>query len=342
MEENPGLIIFIMAIVVIAMVTTWAQDGGFNHLLAEGGKGSLFSITPPFVNSPNQPTLQNYTYSLNGEERPVAGANQIVRGEEVYTKSNYYGRVSIGLGTAGSVTQPNDEYITLNTFNLREPVNITGWYFKNGKDLKLFKVSGDLVRYRSDLAAIGRGTRLFDKNGNGVAEDIYLKPGDRVVVVTGRPYGIAGVPVNFNFKTNICTGYLENLPYSNFKPSLPLECPLPSQELGLSYLEEDCYRYLKSVPRCFTPEFEAVYRVGNDEYRDVVKNGPLTLSSQCKTLLRDNFNYQACLDVHSRDTNFEGKEWRVFLNRPTPLYDRSREVITLFDREGRVVDQISY
>lgn len=341
MEEGPNPILIILAIVVVAaVITTWTQEGGFNHLLKEGERGSLFTVKP--IQRDTTSTNEWRPGSQTGTNRPVL-STQIARGDQVYNKSPYYGQVKLSRGSAGSAAQPNDEYVSLSTFNLKTPVNITGWSLKNGKDLKLFKVSGDLVRYRSDVAVIGKGTKVFNQKGQGNLEDIYLKAGDKAIITTGGFYGIDPIPVRLSFKTNLCTGYLESLPYYNFRPNLPLDCPAPAKELGVNYLEEDCYRYLKSVPKCFTPEFDAVKRVGNnDEYRDVLKNGPLLLSSSCKKILRENFSYQSCLDVHANDPNFEGKEWRIVLGRLMPMYDRTREVITLFDREGKVVDQISY
>ena len=92
---------------------------------------------------------------------------------------------------------------------------------------------------------------------------------------------------------------------------------------------------------CHTPEFKDVVYKNKEPLTGYVDNvGNLTYS--CKEFLKKNYNYNSCILNHLSDENFFEKRWRVFLNQPFELWAKDREVITLYDNEGKIVDQLTY
>lgn len=258
--------------------------------------------------------------------------------------SRWKGMIKIGRGNASGVSHPNQEYITLQADNRnKEPINIKGWSLTNGKDRKLFTITGNdrQVRGVSDKVAILQGTLIFIPNGINPQEDIVLDPGDKAIIITGKvPNGIP-FEVRTNFKENICTGYIENLKDYNFMPSLSRNCPSPESEEGVSSLDDTCYKFVKQMGSCHTPEFKDIVYKNKEPLTGFVDNVG-NLSQQCKNFLKSNYSYESCVINHLSDEKFFGKSWRVFLNYPRELWAKDREVITLYDREGKVVDQLIY
>lgn len=252
--------------------------------------------------------------------------------------------LKIGGGNASGEDRANQEYIILEAGSgNKEPIDITGWSLTNGKDRKLFLIEGNdkQVKGVSDKVAISKGTSIFIPNGVNPQEDIILEPGDRAIITTGKVANGIPFEIKTNFKNNICGGYIEDLDNYDFTPSLYSSCPSPQNEEGVASLDEACYKFVRQMSPCHTPQFKDVV------YRD---KEPLTgfvddvgnLSQQCKNFLKSKYSYESCVLNHLSDKNFFGKEWRVFLNYPRELWAKDREVITLYDREGKIVDQLTY
>lgn len=53
-------------------------------------------------------------------------------------------------------------------------------------------------------------------------------------------------------------------------------------------------------------------------------------------------NYNACVAKHFGDTDFPGREYRIYLGKFGPLWRPEREKINLHDRSGLIVDTITY
>ena len=154
------------------------------------------------------------------------------------------------------------------------------------------------------------------------SEDIVLPPGTRAIISSGRS------PIGASFRENKCICYFST--FQTFYPSLPQNCPLPSDELadryGADYIRDaSCIEYVDKLTRC-----------------QVALTPPLGLSGSCKEFVVKNFNYNGCVDAHKNDTNFLSDTWRVFLDRSTPMWRAKYEIVKLLDINGKTVDAFSY
>ena len=140
---------------------------------------------------------------------------------------------------------------------------------------------------------------------------------------------------------NKCSGYIENLENYDFTPSLDTSCPSPQSESGVESLDDICYKFVQRMGACHTPEFKDVVYKNKEPLTGFVDDVG-NLSSQCKAFLKKNYSYESCVTNHLSDENFFGKEWRVFLHNSNELWSRDRERITLYDKEGKMVDELSY
>ena len=168
-----------------------------------------------------------------------------------------------------------------------------------------------------------------------------LRPGEKAVITTGKVANGIPFEIKTNFKENICSGYIEDLENYDFTPSLSTNCPNPENEEGVISLDDTCYKFVRQMGACHTPEFKDIFYRNKEPFTGFVDNVG-NLSQQCKVFLKDHYNYEYCIINHLSDENFFGKTWRVFLNYPRELWSKDREVITLYDRDGRIVDQLSY
>ena len=282
----------------------------------------------------------------NNEKTAVSKSSSAPNGQvgSIYenNESRWKGMVKIGRGNGSSEYQPNQEYITLqaNSGN-KDSINITGWSLTNGKDRKFFPVNDRQVKGISNKVTLPKATLLFIPNGTNPQEDIVLAPGGKAIITTGKVANGIPFEIKTNFKENICSGYIENFKYYDFTPSLNTNCPDPESEKGVSSLDDTCYKFVRQMGSCHTPEFkDVVYKnkVPLTGYVDDVGN----LTYSCKEFIKKNYNYNSCVLNHLSDENFFGKDWRVFLNQPFELWAKDREAITLYDKEGRVVDELTY
>ena len=239
--------------------------------------------------------------------------------------------MSIDSGNCQYEIQPNQEYIALEAnYNNPAPIVVTGWLVANGKS-SLASRSGPTA------VTIPGGTRLFIGNSaNPATTPITLVPGARLVLTTGRMPNSDPYPINANFLTNKCTGYLDALPQYRFTPTLRRSCPSPAKEPGVSNLDNECYQFSSRLSYCHTPKIER----DTDGYEFI--DGVSGLSGYCRAFLEEHFNYNACVKWHEQDQDFYGDEWRVYLNRSWELWAPNRERITLYDQLGKIVAEESY
>ena len=107
-------------------------------------------------------------------------------------------------------------------------MKITGWKLKGKTDL-------DIV--------IGKGASyIYASIASQPQEDIYLKSGEKAIVITGNS------PLGTSFKLNKCAGYFEQ--FHEFTPELNTECPLLKDEELPSNLNNDdqCLDYIEGCP----------------------------------------------------------------------------------------------
>lgn len=178
------------------------------------------------------------------------------------------------------------------------------------------------LRLQSEASGFGalikNGAYLPFQNSINKEEPIFLNPGDIAYIITG------GSPLGMSFRLNLCTGFYSQ--YQNFAPGLASRCPVPRNEpipVQLSS-NDQCLDYIDSLPGCrvITP--------------------PATIPPECAHFVTEEFNYTKCVDRHRNDSNFYSPDWRVYLGRSEPLWKPRRELIKLFDQNGKVVDTITY
>ncbi|MEK7177100.1 MAG: hypothetical protein AAB719_02310 [Patescibacteria group bacterium] len=245
--------------------------------------------------------------------------------------------ISLTTGNASRAYQSFEEYISIDNRG-KEPVTITNWYLKNGKDKRAYNLGGQLKYFASDIATIGRAALFISPSGYNVLHNIVLEPGEKAIITTGRmgaqtPYKIV------SFKENICSGYLENLEEYKFTPALKRNCPQPENELGVSSLDTECRKFIEKMPSCQKPEFDTRDRDG-EICRNCVNGKPL--SSACVTFIKSHYSYDACIANHVNDENFYGKTWRIFLGHGWEMWAKEYETIELFDQYGQLVKSRTY
>lgn len=183
-------------------------------------------------------------------------------------------------------------------------------------------VSGLLLRGTGYDSAVlvPRAVELPILGASATKKDVYLPPGGRALVSSGRS------PIGTSFRANMCTGYLDQ--FQNYAPDLRRECPTPLEELRQTELvgEEACVEFVEKIPRC---------RI----YQGKLPN---SLSGACRVFVTEKLNYNACVAAHKNDEDFYKDEWRLFLDQQEELWRDRNEIIRLIDAKENVVDAITY
>ncbi len=271
---------------------------------------------------------------FNPSRSSVSNSNQ----ENTAVPDSPYARnVSLGSGNATYAYQTYEEYVTIDNRG-SDPINITNWQLKNGKDRRAYDLGGNLRYAPADTATIGQATLYVSPSGRNTFQNIVLKSGETAVVTTGQvgsqsPYKIV------SFKENICSGYLEDLVEYDFTPPLTRHCLQPESEPGVGALDTECRRFIERMSSCRTPEFDT-RDIDEDICHNCVDGTPL--SSSCVVFIKSRFNYNSCIANHAGDTNFSGQTWRIFLGRGWEMWASEYETIGLYDQLGRLVDYRTY
>lgn len=235
-------------------------------------------------------------------------------------QSNIY----LSQGNAASAYDPNSEYIVLTNGGPKD-IDITGWQLTNGKASRVYPGGAGGIRYSSDTAIIPQGVKTFNPLVANYPKDIILKPGERAILITGTSAQPDSYPLP-SFEENSCTGYL-NQDY-RFPEGIGQSCSYPSSEPGISGQDRACRDYIDSLSSCHEPTL--TFR--NDE----------ALSSACRNFIQTHYNYSGCVANHSSDTQFSGNTWHVYLHREWEMWADKYETITLSDRAGNLIAELSY
>lgn len=313
------IILFLLFIMLSSPESTTLNDPRWIEGTSISSSGSALGRSPgsSFYYSPAEPA---YRYSSDGT-----------------TQRGVPSPISIGSGNASYAYQSYEEYITLDNQG-RNPVNITGWQLRNGKDERPYYTGSSLQRFSADVAIIPKAAPILSPSGQSLLQDVVLAPYERAIITTGS-FG-ARVPYKIeSFKENKCTGYLEDLDDYAFSPPLTGNCPRPEDEAGINNLDVGCRRFIERLSYCETPEFGGKDEEG-ENCPDCV-NGEL-VSPACRAFVEDHFSYQGCLIHHQNDPDFSGTTWRIFLGRGWEMWADEYETIELYDRFGQLVDFQNY
>jgi len=322
-----GDLLWVLA-VIAALWVLWLATGGSLRPSATSG---------PFIKPP-PPLGTGEIYSTDGHTARVGSSGttrQMAEREKVEqlnrNSSPWFGQIKIRAGNARSEESSNREYIELVADRkLLAPVNITGWQL----------VNNPARRARADVVLIPAAAKVFSSAAAAATlAPIVLAAGEKAMITTGSPPNSSRWPARASFQVNRCVGYLTEQAI-NFRLAstlLPRACPAPREELGAIRLNSDCYDYVRRLSSCHKPEFKR--KSDGHIYLDDRIN---KLSSACRAYLEDHFSYDRCLAWHQTDPDFYVGEWRVFLNHTWELWAKDREVISIYDAQGRLVDESSY
>lgn len=229
---------------------------------------------------------------------------EIKKIEEEKDRSEYYGLVSLQFGGAWGGDSPEKEYLSISASSrLSEPLSLSGWSLKSD-------ATGKSILFPHATTLYYPGV---------LYEETYpiLFPQGKVIVNTGNS------PVGVSFRTNICSGYLNQ--FNTFTPWISQQCPRLTDE-NLSSIpntpkNDNCLNYIESLPSCQIP------------------SRPITpdFSPECAYFLQEKGNYKGCVDIHRNDSDFFENEWRVFLGRSERMWKDNRETIRLIDSMGKTV-----
>jgi len=306
--------------VFVFIFLVWISVGGPTHPISFAGPtlslpsplgGGTYLQLPkaPFGiggSGVSLPGSSGGNYSVGSE----VSVPSFVGGTSFGSPSPYRGVVSMSHYVSGAnSSDPKNEYIEIAVAqNAGTPVSLSGWTF-------LSEATGNAV-------IIPKGTELPMSGTINESEDIVLVPGERAILISGQS------PIGASFRENKCIGYFST--FQKFSPSLPQNCPRPSDELasfyGAGYIRDTaCIEYMKNLPRC-----------------QIAISPPVGATSVCQDFMVNYLNYNGCVTAHHTDADFEGDTWRVYLDRTTPMWRTRNEFVKLLDASGKTVDAFSY
>jgi hypothetical protein len=253
------------------------------------------------INFPSGP--KEYTFLVRAKIKDTIDKTPAERTFKINT-SPYFEKIKIS--SVRSQTSSRSSLITLSTYlKSEEEINITGWKIK-GKTGS-FTIPGGIEKYNPYYNPVP-------------GEDIFVKRSDRIYLSgASNPLGRGR-----NFRPNKCLGYFTN--YRDFPISLPKNCPKPERE-EISHLDPCCQEFILRLGRCEIPDYSSNSRISTD--------------SECVDYLNDNFNYGGCYRNYSRDEDFVGENWHIYMNRNIVVSDAC-DTLYLRDQNGLLVDKYSY
>ena len=214
--------------------------------------------------------------------------------------------VRINTPAGARETDPQAEYLEIQALpGNKSLVYVSDWTLKNS--------SGKSV-------VITKATKLPYTGMVNVETPLFLAPGEKAIITTGRS------PIGVSFQVNKCSGYLEQFQY--FSPPLSSDCPSPATDLYLhnQNLEPACTNYISTLPRCeiYTGEI------------------PYDLSAACVSHIRNDINYNNCVNLHKNEFDFFKPEWRIYLGQNNDLWGNINDLIRLYDNAGNLVVSKAY
>lgn len=181
------------------------------------------------------------------------------------------------------------------------------------------------IDYENKQGAIISGLKLQnrDKLTATIGQDetgsaILLDYGERAVIITGES------PIGKNFKVNKCSGYFNQR--ASFSPSIYTACPALTSRALPKNLNNKCIEYIEGLPACVMPTTNADTGINND----------------CAEFVNQHASYAACVTDYKNDKDFDKKEWRIYLGKNFDFWNKSHDLIQLFDQLGKLITEVSY
>jgi hypothetical protein len=300
---------------LVGLGIAWIATGGPSRALVAG---PFLKPPAPLNTGESYGLFFNLGRYLDGSERSPWGISSISRSDDsdtspvdtptsLGTYSTHRSNVSLSRARAKD-DDPDEEYVEINVSrNAKDRIVITGWTLESS-------VTGRSV-------TIDKGVYLPETGVVSSEQAIALDPGSEVFVISGRS------PIGSSFRLNACTGYFEQ--FQDFEPRLDRSCPSAEVEFDFRapglHFDDECLDYIEDIPKC-----------------SMQLNPPVRLSNECRGFVDEHIHYTGCVKNHRADTNFYQNEWRIYLNRDDELWKSKREIIRLLDRNGKVVDEITY
>lgn len=252
------------------------------------------------INLPSGP--KEYTFLVRAKIKDVIDPTPAKRTFKINT-SPYFSKVKIS--SVRAETSSRSSSITLTTsLKEGEEINITGWRIRGKKGG--FTIPSGIEKYKPYYNPVPDESIFIDRSGK-----IYLSG-------ASNPLGRGR-----NFRINKCFGYLAN--YRDFPTPITKNCPKPTRE-EISHLSPCCQEFILRLGRCEIPEYSSNFRISRD--------------SECVAYLNKNLNYGGCYRKYSKDEDFLGKSWHIYMNRD--FISKSLDTLYLRDQNGLLVDKYSY
>ena len=322
---DSGRDLFLFIVVIIGLGVVWSATGGPER---ESSRNPFIVPLPPLntgltYNFPKAYQPGNYSFdfiptsgssgsgsSSHSNEDEQDEPETITILSTTFTGSQYADIVRFNSSTRGAKKDlAREEFLKIEiSSRAKEPIDITGFQLVSAFSKRAYRIP--------------EAARIPRSGINNVTGPAVLLPGDNAIISTGRS------PIGTSFRTNSCTGYFEQ--FQDFEPRLRTSCPAPERELDSFFSNPDiddvCEDYVRSVGNCEMP----------------LTGIPLGVKSGCRDFINERLSYNGCVAAHDSDSKFLKDEWRIFLNRDQEIWRNNREIIHLLDRQGDLIDTISY
>lgn len=239
-----------------------------------------------------------------------APGDSVIPGGSVQGSTSQTGLNELDISRVSQAGREADrEYITIKAGRDNpDTINMTDWTLKSLKTGREAKIGGAVV--------------LYVPGQKKTESSVLLSPGGVVHVNTGRS------PFGKSFQTNVCLGYVAR--GVSINQGVSGNCPFPGEEINREVPDtpanDVCRPYIESFPRC-----------------TVQRNPlPLTFTPECTNFIYDRFTYDYCVQNNKSTPGFYENDWRIYLNRTSSLWQKSRERIVLVSPEGQVVSEYSF
>lgn len=306
-------IFWIVAVIVVIVAIVFAVRQITSSTKLES-LSSLFKINfqaPSQYNNGKGGVSVNQTGQPSGaKSTSTSGVTTVIQNQGSVTPpagftladlSPFYGQVKIGYVSVSSVNY-SVNHISLSSYSLKSPVDITGWSIQSNKG----------------AMTIPQAINDFVPPGFGDSEDILLPNSGRVDI-----YGSYS-PISANLRMNECAGYLNNT--YRFIPTLQCSSVSLYKRSDIATFPGDCQSFILSLGSCRIPTSQQL--------------ASFTYEYECRAFL-DRFNYAGCYNLERSSPNFLMNQWLIWSPGAWP-FDPNHDRALLLDKKGLLVDEYIY